>query len=541
MQALRSPPRNRTTDMTKLQESQLSGVSRTNEARTHGRRKLGTMAYVELGQDNGGILLNVSEGGLAIQSALTLTCQDLPNIRFQLPQYRGWITASGKVVWMSQSKTEAGIQFTEVSQPALAEIRRWVASEGEPAEGLEERPRVLASVGAERKAAAQSTVVDPSRWREREAVAVESAAVPAAGQDFHFTDYSMFASDPRIENLWVEDKPRRSWGGIVLLALLFGAAFFVLGAAMGPANLQHWMDRGLAYVGAAKQPAPAQSVPVQGNNPSAPGSSTADTQPNGGAPVSPQTQGTAKPSDSTSTEADSTQTDSTQVGNRSSALAARTTEARDGENEGAEPEKGSAPAAAADLDAGVNPASKRGVPVTKNPDPKANPLKRPAAASKAAGIAKIPDLRNDNVDVTHHSILVSAPEPGGLPLVIGFPNEAVSASTWVAISARRSIRIPPRAAGAYSGSKRVTIGKLISHSDPFYPVEARNKRIEGVVELRATIGRAGGILNLTPIRGPELLTKAGMTAVREWRYEPTFVDGDPEETQADIILVFRLP
>jgi len=34
---------------------------------------------------------------------------------------------------------------------------------------------------------------------------------------------------------------------------------------------------------------------------------------------------------------------------------------------------------------------------------------------------------------------------------------------------------------------------------------------------------------------------ASIAAVREWRYEPTYIDGDPAETQADVTLVFRLP
>src|SRR4051812_47620542 len=106
--------------MTKVQETQPRGISRTNESRVHGRRKLATMAYVELGQDNGGILLNVSEGGLAIQSALILSSQDLREIRFQLPDYRGWLTASGRLAWISQSKTEAGIQFVGITEPVRA-------------------------------------------------------------------------------------------------------------------------------------------------------------------------------------------------------------------------------------------------------------------------------------------------------------------------------------------------------------------------------------------------------------------------------------
>ena len=535
--------------MTKIQESQAGGISRANEARGYARRKLATMAYVELGQDNGGILLNVGEGGLAIQSALALTCQDLPSIRFQLPRYRGWITASGKVAWMSPSKTEAGIQFTEVSQPALAEIRRWIASEGQPQESAEERPRVLASVGPERKPAGHDVVVDSGHSRNGEAVEA-AAPVAAGGQDFHFTDYSMFASDPRIENLWVEDKPRRSWGGVALLTLLLAVCFFVLGAAIGPASLQQWMDRGLAYVGGEKppvqKPVPTTTAPGSGNTPSAQSSPTAEAPSNGSEP--PQTQGSAKPQDSP--RADSEQPDSTRT-NSTGAVSGSSPKAEadpSEQNEDAEGGKDSLPPAAANprtaanLDPRVNPTTKPVAPVTRNPEPTTNSPKRGAAErAKAAGVAKIPDLRSDSPDTSHHSILVSAPEPGAPPLVIGFPSEAVSASTWVAISARRSIRIPARAAAGYARSERVIIGKLISHSDPFYPMEARNKRIEGVVELRATIGRAGGIVNLTPIRGPDLLTTAGMTAVREWRYEPTFVDGDPAETQAEIVLVFRVP
>src|SRR5256885_5861231 len=156
---------------------------------------------------------------------------------------------------MSQSKTEAGIQFTEVSEPALAEIRRWVASEGEPEESVDERPRVLASVGPERKSDGRGMTDDEVRPQDRETV--EVPALPAAGHDFRFTDYSMFATDPRVENLLLEPKPRRSWGGIALLTIFLAAAFFVLGAMMGPGNLQQWMNRGLAYVGGEKQAMPS--------------------------------------------------------------------------------------------------------------------------------------------------------------------------------------------------------------------------------------------------------------------------------------------
>src|SRR5437868_1456230 len=115
--------------MTKLQEPHTSSVSRANEARLHGRRKLATMAYVELGQDNGGILLNIGEGGLAVQSALTLTSKDFPEIRFQLPRFRRWFTVSGRLAWISESRTEAGIQFVDMPEAVRTQITNWISSE----------------------------------------------------------------------------------------------------------------------------------------------------------------------------------------------------------------------------------------------------------------------------------------------------------------------------------------------------------------------------------------------------------------------------
>lgn len=139
-----------------------------------------------------------------------------------------------------------------------------------------------------------------------------------------------------------------------------------------------------------------------------------------------------------------------------------------------------------------------------------------------------------------HSILVSAPGPGSPPFFVNLPGEAVSASGAIAINVRRTLEILPRGSASLGRSERVVIGKLVSHSEPYYPVEARNRHIEGNVELRARVGRTGQIISVTPVSGPQLLSSAAMMAVREWRYEPTFIDGDPAETLAEITVVFRL-
>src|ERR1700736_1482469 len=114
--------------------------ARPHGNRAHMRRKLSPMAYVELGQENGGILLNLSEGGFAVQSALTLSAREFTELRFQVPAFQGWLTAGGRIVWLSDSKKEAGIQFTELPGDARREIQRWVLAEGEPEKTAERVP-----------------------------------------------------------------------------------------------------------------------------------------------------------------------------------------------------------------------------------------------------------------------------------------------------------------------------------------------------------------------------------------------------------------
>ena len=74
--------------------------------------------------------------------------------------------------------------------------------------------------------------------------------------------------------------------------------------------------------------------------------------------------------------------------------------------------------------------------------------------------------------------------------------------------------------------------------DPVYPPDAEQKHIEGTVRLHATIGMDGSIKDLQPLSGPPSLLPAALTAVREWRYNPTLLNGQPIETQEDICLLY---
>lgn len=75
---------------------------------------------------------------------------------------------------------------------------------------------------------------------------------------------------------------------------------------------------------------------------------------------------------------------------------------------------------------------------------------------------------------------------------------------------------------------------------PAYPALAKQARISGAVELVGVIGTDGRIQSLRVISGHFLLVKAAVDAVKQWRYEPTLLNGQPVEVIAPITVTFTL-
>ena len=100
---------------------------------------------------------------------------------------------------------------------------------------------------------------------------------------------------------------------------------------------------------------------------------------------------------------------------------------------------------------------------------------------------------------------------------------------------------PPKAA-----LQRIRVGgnvqqaNLIHQVMPQYPQIAKTAHISGTVILHAIIGKDGTVQNLTYESGPPLLMRAAMDAVRQWRYRPTMLNGDPVEVDTTISVVFTL-
>lgn len=92
----------------------------------------------------------------------------------------------------------------------------------------------------------------------------------------------------------------------------------------------------------------------------------------------------------------------------------------------------------------------------------------------------------------------------------------------------------------HSVSEMQQMAQLIRRVEPIYPPLARQIQREGRVELHAIISAAGTIESLEVISGDPLFIQSALSAVREWRYRPTILNGRPIEIDTHITVIYTL-
>jgi len=86
----------------------------------------------------------------------------------------------------------------------------------------------------------------------------------------------------------------------------------------------------------------------------------------------------------------------------------------------------------------------------------------------------------------------------------------------------------------------VTAALILNQTRPLYPALARQARIQGNVVLHAIIDKEGKVAQLEVISGHPLLVQAALDAVKQWRYKPTQLNGDPVEVDTTITVTFTM-
>jgi periplasmic protein TonB len=99
----------------------------------------------------------------------------------------------------------------------------------------------------------------------------------------------------------------------------------------------------------------------------------------------------------------------------------------------------------------------------------------------------------------------------------------------------------PKPSQVIKVSQGVMEGLVLKRVQPHYPAQAMQMRIQGSVQLQATISKGGDITNLKVVSGDGILSRAAQEAVKQWKYKPYYLNGEPVEIQTQILVNFKLP
>ncbi len=131
---------------------------------------------------------------------------------------------------------------------------------------------------------------------------------------------------------------------------------------------------------------------------------------------------------------------------------------------------------------------------------------------------------------------------GGVPG--GIPGGQLGGVIGGIVSATSNLSAVPRFVPATPQririSQGVTKGMCIHRVDPPYPPLARAARVQGDVVLQAIIDKDGNIKDLQLISGHPMLVPPAIEAVKQWRYKPYLLNGNPVEVETTITVIFTL-
>jgi periplasmic protein TonB len=143
-------------------------------------------------------------------------------------------------------------------------------------------------------------------------------------------------------------------------------------------------------------------------------------------------------------------------------------------------------------------------------------------------------------------LMIKEPEPpalGGIGVIGGVPGGIPGGVFGGILNSASQQRVVMQGAPAPKRvrvSQGVTTGMIVSKIDPVYPPIAIAARVEGVIILKAIIAKDGTIQNLQVLSGPAMLAPAAVDAVKQWRYRPYLLNGEPVEVETTVQVIFIL-
>lgn len=527
--------------------------------RRFARHRVETLIYLDLGPDNGGFPINLSEEGMDFQGVRALQNDQELSIALKLNAIEEPVTARAKVIWLTETRKAGGLQFIDLPEAARKRIRDWIARE-EQAE-LDRRDALLTASPRTAKVLTSPFASSPaaaSITPEIPILAVVSAPLPAppivapveapvevpvqpaiAPSNSEPKTKVAKASTPQLSPKsaapkqtpakkilpasYENKRSRFSGYGIGVAASII--AFAVCVALLWPyrENLRGRFDS----LNPASSSVDTDAAPAAAN----PAQQPPATEPSSGAAINDaanttaiQTEPEILPLRPLSNFMNSALANG--VGNSSLKPAQENRRANVPARSTVD-----APPARPNNPAKIDPAKMR---------PSTAAVSTPASSTSALPAAA---LANSTPAVANQ-----LPTPEAAPANVATPEAAPqpapvmpTGTVEIIPDSYPSIRMPAeQGASPTREETSLQLGRLASRIEPVYPPDALQHRIAGTVTVHMVISRSGSVQSAEIVSGPAPLADAALRAIQQWRYEPAKLGGTPIEVEQEVKLVFRV-
>lgn len=572
--------------------SQLNFHDSSIERRFYPRIAPGTLVHLLLGSKLMGKLIDISENGLLVSTTHELSINSVHRIIVPLTGIRRAIRVNARTIWADASQNRFGIQFLDLSDEDRERFRDWVMFRAEPTPGCSNQDSLTISsqhsspqpfgVTSEPQPAPDAPVEQINHFPMRDFPS------PSSGVS---SEIPPPEANPRADDNVAFEFEVPSRPVLVFLAIALAVACTAAGWAIRHSASSKYANRRAATHALIASPAkhvpstapPAERVVMDSRsniyssnnntvgNPqpnsesdSSEGSSSANSTAKRGASHVPNP-AAPKPKWSRSFDASRSTKSVPSSSSRISGKSLRLTTAVQPETSAPfsnaivnstnanSPTSIAAPSSSqvnrntADND--VFPDANAPLNTDANPTVATTPPKsvprRPTSsdsATRTSGVARTSDRSmNGATTGVERSVTSTEPRVTELPSpeftsFINLPGEHLVQSPAVTIHIRRAVWVRGRH-WFWRGHKKVAVGQLAFWVDPQLTRPNRN----GTLTVEAIIDEDGRVTRLRPVYGSLAFLPSVSSAVREWRYEPTYLDSKPVATMARIEVDFHSP
>lgn len=530
-----------------------SGDSAARSERRRVRREPpSSLVYVDVGPENGGVVTDLSEEGAGVQAVAPLQAGSRISVQFDLAGLQTRIKTDALVTWVSDSRRHAGLQFVDFAAEVRAQVRGWLKLQhASPRENEKQR-----QPPPESKPARETSAV--GKWTNLTAGAVfaehdRGAAARTNGQ--------VPAPQERPAARDIADKLPRVPNGVYVHGFLRDISAGKQSAQNEPSTLDSASKPGFheqrEQAGAADALTRERAEVIRWPS-GLSGQEASSTALSKALPPDPETRLLTPSPQETGRDRfpDFRATPATASGRfwKPAALAICLAAVLLGA-----------------FGAGrwlATPSTETIPPPSRTPerDAQTATLQNQQTATITSTASTVPNVRAHRKKVSRSDSVFKEAVPLRRPVAgdaVPTANPApVESAPPVHVAAVPVPTLPSPAqktnsaqvpAQANTSAPTIVDGRVLTETDRFnpahliyrfspdYPEEAKEENVEGTVVLHIKIDANGSVQEAKVASGPPALVSAAITAVRNWRYLPALLNGNPVTTEQDVRLDFHLP